>query len=58
MPERAALITGGSSGIGLLSGRRRVHGHSAKALVVNTASITNDGIQLTAVCPGFVDTAM
>src|ERR671931_509628 len=86
MAARAALITGGSSGIGLAIARAL--GEDGYALTVNTASIAgksgqgwlaaysatkfgvvglsqamhkelaHGGIQVTALCPGFVATAM
>ena len=58
--ERAALVTGGSSGIGLAIARML---RATKAAVISLTRSLNeeldaDGVRAVAICPGFVDTPM
>jgi NAD(P)-dependent dehydrogenase (short-subunit alcohol dehydrogenase family) len=64
MPDRAALITGASSGIGLAIAHmlgEEGHGLTVAARAAAQAmnrELANDGIKSVALCPGFVETPM
>src|SRR5438876_1000130 len=62
---KAALVTGGSSGIGLAIARMlrdEAYGAAKAGLISLTQSLNaehgGDGVRATAICPGFVDTPM